>query len=785
MKTKIHFFRFACILFSVMGFFLSNVGIAAYGEDDVAPGVEPWPVEGQTWSKSGLFTIVWGDSREGADQMVYFLTDEGGQKTVLALDEKLAQPMGGVLALNGKRVTIQGIWAAPLAGQSMPTVMKVISISLAAPLSGAEIEEGGVLGAVVGSKPWVTIMCKFSDFAVEPKNLAYFQGMYANSYPGLDHFWRELSYNTANVAGSNAYGWFVLPHTEAYYNPTNTAGGADLNKLVADCTAAANPTVNFSGYVGINMMFNTDFDNGWAWGGSAFLSLDGVTKTWSVTWEPPWAYEDISVIQHEMGHGFGLPHSSGNYGATYDNAWDVMSKDRYNCAAATHATYGCVAQHTISYHKDKLGWIAAGDKFTLNLGSKAAVVLERLALPTDTTSDNNLKMVQIPIGGSATHFYTVEVRRRNGYDTKLAGNAVIIHEVDTTRTRPAYVIDTDGNGVTSDAGAMFVVGETFSDATNKISVHVESESATGFSVIIANQPREIYDFNGDFKADILWRNAVTGQNIIWLMDGLTRVSTNLIPTVTDLNYKIAGQGDFNGDGKSDILWRHATNGQNVIWFMNGTTRTSGPAIPTVTDLNYKIAGVGDFNKDGKSDILWRHATSGQNVIWFMNGATRTSGPAIPTVADLNYKIVGVGDFDGDGKSDILWHHATSGNTVIWFMNGATRTSGPLVWSAPDVNWQIVGVGDFNGDRMSDIFWRHAVTGSIGILFMVGETPYPLYLGDLPDLNWKVAEVRDFDGDGRADILWRHAVSGENCIWLASLVIGWPGTVVDLNWKIIP
>ncbi|MEW6186206.1 MAG: hypothetical protein AB1585_10760 [Thermodesulfobacteriota bacterium] len=339
-----------------------------------------------------------------------------------------------------------------------------------------------VPSAVIGAKPWVTIMCKFSDYAVEPKNLAFFQGMYANTKPGLDHYWRELSYNTANVAGSNSYGWFTLPHTEAYYNPTDTSGGTNLSLLATDCINVADPFVNYSLYTGINMMFNTDFDNGWAWGGSRYMTLDGITKTWSTTWEPPWAYASISVIQHEMGHGFGLPHSSGAYGQTYDNAWDVMSRDRYNCAAATDPTYGCIAQHTISYHKDRLGWIPAGQKFTAALGSSSTITLEQLALP----ATSNYKMAQIPIGGSSTHFYTVEARRLTGYDVKVAGPAVIIHEVDTTRSRPAYVLDPDLNGETADAGAMWVAGETFVDAVNKISVRVNAATATGFQVTIKN-----------------------------------------------------------------------------------------------------------------------------------------------------------------------------------------------------------------------------------------------------------------------------------------------------------
>ena len=475
-----------------------NTGNMAYAEEGVIPPhvtthiefpfgkpspTGPFPNEGDPWSSSGYFNMIWGDGPEGATQTIYTLTDDHGKITPLLVDETLSRSLGGVLWLDRKKVNVDGVWAISPSAQGAATGLKVTSISLAPPPETGILSDD-VSPDVIGSKPWVTIMCKFSDVAAEPHDLLYFTGMYANTKPGLDHYWRELSYNTVDVVGSNAYGWFVLPYPEAYYNPTDTQGGTDLSLLATDCIAAANGSVNFALYQtgGINMMFNTDFDNGYAWGGSRYMTLDGVSQSWRTTWEPPWAYANISVIQHEMGHGFGLPHSSGAYGATYDNAWDVMSKDRYNCAAATDPTYGCIAQHTISYHKDRLGWIPVGQKFTPILGSSTMIILEQLALPETA----NYKMAQIPIGGSTTHFYTVEARRLTGYDTKLAGAAVIIHEVDTARSRPAYVIDPDLNGVTSDAGAMWVVGEEFIDAANNISVRVDSATATGFQITIGD-----------------------------------------------------------------------------------------------------------------------------------------------------------------------------------------------------------------------------------------------------------------------------------------------------------
>jgi hypothetical protein len=42
-------------------------------------------------------------------------------------------------------------------------------------------------------------------------------------------------------------------------------------------------------------------------------------------------------------------------------------------------------------------------------------------------------------------------------------------------------------------------------------------------------------------------------------------------TVSDENWQIFGVGDFNGDSKADILWRNASSGQVFEYLMNGLT----------------------------------------------------------------------------------------------------------------------------------------------------------------------------------------------------------------------
>ncbi len=227
-------------------------------------------------------------------------------------------------------------------------------------------------------------------------------------------------------------------------------------------------------------MFNADLDC-CAWGGSWYVNRDGQNKLYRMTWEPPWGYGNIGVIAHETGHGFGLPHSSGDYGQVYDNRWDVMSDVWTDCGNLTDPTYGCVGQGTISYHLDLEGWVPAERKATVNLGGRMTLTLERIHLPPP----GNYLMAQIPIEGSDTLFYTVEARQKVGYDLKLPAVGVVLHQVDVNRPEPAHVVDIDRDGNTGDA--YFLVGQTFTDADHGIKVSIDAATGTGYTVTISNR----------------------------------------------------------------------------------------------------------------------------------------------------------------------------------------------------------------------------------------------------------------------------------------------------------
>jgi FG-GAP-like repeat len=304
---------------------------------------------------------------------------------------------------------------------------------------------------------------------------------------------------------------------------------------------------------------------------------------------------------------------------------------------------------------------------------------------------------------------------------------------------------------------------------------------TGATSIVTPKTRN--DFNGDGKADILWRND-NGNVAIWQMKGSTLTTGSVFASVST-DWTISNTGDFNGDGKSDILWRN-TDGSVALWQMNGATPTTQSVIGSVP-TNWKISNTGDFNGDGKSDILWRNTTDGSVAIWQMNGTTPTAQTVVGA-ASTDWKIVGTGDFNGDGKSDMLWRN-DNGSVAMWQMNGTTPIS-QTVFANFSNDWQIAGTGDFNGDGKADILWRNN-DGQVAIWQMNGTnalskdltTPYPSV-----DNSWKIAGTSDFNGDGKSDILWRND-NGSVETWLmngstvtaASLVS--PNPVVDNTWKI--
>ena len=117
------------------------------------------------------------------------------------------------------------------------------------------------------------------------------------------------------------------------------------------------------------------------------------------------------------------------------------------------------------------------------------------------------------------------------------------------------------------------------------------------------------DFNGDGLSDILWRND-NGALTDWLGTATGGFAYNSASAgafaAVGTDWHVVGTGDFNGDGRADILWRN-DSGALTDWLgtASGGFVDNSASAYAVVGTDWKVADTGDFNGDGRIDILWR------------------------------------------------------------------------------------------------------------------------------------------------------------------------------------
>jgi hypothetical protein len=220
------------------------------------------------------------------------------------------------------------------------------------------------------------------------------------------------------------------------------------------------------------------------------------------------------------------------------------------------------------------------------------------------------------------------------------------------------------------------------------------------------------DFNGDGRTDAVQFDNATLSGRVLGFSSISMMSGGGPPwSTSESAWKIIGSGDFNGDGRADILFKHQVSGLTYIFFFgtNSGVESQGPW-KYFTDPNWQFIGIGDFDGDLKADVLWHNTATGQNYIFFMNGTSASSEGFTKTTPDLAWVPQGIGDLDGDGKADIVFRNTSTGQNYIFLMNGLTVAGEGTLNFIPDQNWSIATVADYDNDTRADIFFRNFSTG---------------------------------------------------------------------------
>jgi M6 family metalloprotease-like protein len=420
------------------------------------------------YTLSGILDIIMGDSEKGESSTVYYLYTSLGER--IQIYPNSPPPF----SYAGAEVTVTGT-LTQLADRK---VLNATSIVLVNPTPPSAV--------VSGTRKIALLLFKFSDSAAyTPNDPAYYLNLMNPSTNSVNAFYREESYGLLGIQ-ADVYGWYTLPKPRSYYVYST---GTYTDRIVNDGTAVADPYVNFPQYSDVGFVTNDFLDDNHAWGGTTTITADGQTKTYGVTYEPPWA-QTVGAYSHEIGHSLGCPHTGWVYGI-YDSIWDVESGGALFNAVLRGSYYSVVKGqtvnlysenpcHHIAYHKLKLGWLD-GCYSEVGAGT-ATVTLSSLA--GARTSPMAVK-VRIPGQDPAKRYFLVEARTKINYDQWLPGEGVIIHFVDVDRGKvPSYPIDsTPATGTLNDA--QWGTGTTYSNATYGLTIEVLSKTGNSYQVRIS------------------------------------------------------------------------------------------------------------------------------------------------------------------------------------------------------------------------------------------------------------------------------------------------------------
>ena len=307
------------------------------------------------------------------------------------------------------------------------------------------------------------------------------------------------------------------------------------------------------------------------------------------------------------------------------------------------------------------------------------------------------------------------------------------------------------------------------------------------------------DVDGAGAARLIWYNRITGVNLVWAVTGVTVSNQYFLPTTFPPRWRPIGSGvlpatgDVDGDQHPDFVWRNTVTGAVVVWRLNGTDLAAQYSLPTVGVLAWEQVASADFNRDGYPDLVWRNRETGANVIWLMDHSTILQQVALPSVPDLNWKIVAAANINADARPDLLWRNESTTSNVVWFMDGTTLASQTELTRVSDPAWHIVAVADLDHDGYSDLIWRNLTTGADVVWFITTDSAFQLksqtVLPPVFDLAWQVIGTSDFNGDGHPDLVWRHGTTGDNVVWFmqGATVLDQASfqTVNDTSWILRP
>ena len=605
----------------------------------------------------GVVTTIWtcplpNKNGEHADKMTYLLWRKDGSPIELDIPAPIMASWGGYTALWGKTVSVHGAFQRGESKVFEVATLGVLPPNLPTdPDAPSNSKPAPVVSGFLGpARPFLNILTRFSD-TVSTSDLpkSAYTSLFANAYPGLDHYWRDQSYGQTTLEGSTLMGWITLPNPRAFYT-TNGSADAPLDwmKTILATMDAVDASVNFRKYYGINVLVNTSLGDAGGKGGAWWGTRDGETRAWGITLDGSGAGQrhDHGLMTHEMGHSLGLSHSSGTNNKP--SPWDTMSSGFifdpiHGRLGSGTIAYQRILRHYLTQRYNPLGgyvpsWIPQERRYTVYNRGIATIRLDALG----ATPGANYHMATVHIRGDMTRFYTVEARLKTAYD-QFPRTGVIIHRVHLFRAQgegESAQVMTDPAGAPAGAPAgLWEAGETYKDTENGITIKVNDITATscGITLTVSKEANPINVVNtadsgsGSLRNALLYANEFPGTRIRFKIPATAPSNVGGVFRIALLSPlpEIRGDGTI-VDGLTQTMFAGNTNIQGPEVLLDGTNAGDWTPGLYVTASNVRLRGlaIGGFKSDGIR-IDGFYGASGSRIEQCYVGTDATGTVALP------------------------------------------------------------------------------------------------------------------------------------------------------------